>query len=202
MALVDGELSEERRRSILKALDANEGDWRRCALLFLEDQVMRTAFASGASAQSDRNIMSSTCRHAAISPPSKRQDPGNVSWSSFLTLAAGLALAFTIGMQVGNPFSESMDDSMATSAPRITPNLVDSQPNLNWPESRNTVYVHDDGFWDRGDLVPSSVRKSFRNLGAEVRSERGWMPVRTEDGRQLIIPYEDVQLVPVSGTSY
>lgn len=251
MALVDGELSGKRRREVLQLLDASSdsGEWRRCALMFLEDQALRAALKNSGSlpvspveSSSMAEALSGdmapdhelTGRHGnvkkhatAVADERPTKSSGGFGSQSFWALAAGLAVAFVVGMQVGSPGTESgrnsdvrdrnpvaMGNSMGSgqSTPGAlfanSPKLPDSglrnadSRNQNWPDAANTVFVQDDNFWGRGGLVPQSVQQSFRNLGTEVKTERGWMPVRTGDGRQIVIPYENVRFVPLEQPSF
>ena len=232
MALVDGELSDDRRREVLQRLDARSGsdDWRRCALMFLEDQALRAALSlpGNDSTENDVGIVNDDLQSNLKSvATSDRAANGNGAGRSLWALAAGLAIAFFVGMQVGSPWNQSSgnsggrnlapvvaDGSVGDDQPTAgglfanSPKLRNSGPgstnstNQNWPNEANTVFVQDDNFWNRGGLVPGSVRQSFRNLGTEVRSERGWMPGRTEDGRQIVFPYEKVRFVPVEQPSF
>ena len=261
MALVDGELSQTGRRELLQQLDMRPGNdgWRRCALMFLEDQALRAAFAEPSrDAAGDLEI----ARALPVSDPSrnsarmldgdleKTQSPiierrserlgerrsdggGSSPGQSLWILAAGLAAAFLFGMQFGGPWSVS-DSNVGGQGrgPTAVPMAGGSMPagqqgtgelfantarqsdlepgnlglrnvgNQQDLDGASTIFVQDQNFWDRGGLVPHSVQQSFRNLGTEVELERGWMQVRTRDGRQFMVPYEEVNFVPVEQRSY
>ena len=86
--LVDGELSADERRELLLSLDARENGWRRCALAFLESQTW---------GQELKQLVRPTSS-PEVSRPSASQSGRSVKW---LAVAAGLLLAFTIGMGLG-----------------------------------------------------------------------------------------------------
>ncbi len=261
MALVDGELSRTRRRELLQQLDARSDvdDWRRCALMFLEDQALRAAFADSSpgiagdlgmgralagdteagTSPGSQNVQSGD-REEDQRPMVQLRGNGNGNGNerrsaptqSFWMLAAGLAVAFFVGMQVGSPWEDAGvsgggpeglpaavplagDGSVPAGRqetgqlfantprqPRVADHGLRNAGNRQTADGASTVFVQDQNFWDRGGLVPRSVQQSFRNLGAEVQSERGWIPVRTSDGRQFVIPYEEVKFVPAEQLSY
>ena len=48
-------------------------------------------------------------------------------------------------------------------------------------------------------LSPDLVRQLKRH---HVRSSRSYLPVQLEDGRQVVLPVQEVDIVPVGGTTY
>src|SRR6185437_1033525 len=84
--LVDGELSEGERRSLLARLGAEPDGWRRCALAFLEAQCWREALGAPPSAETKP-------RAAPVSGRSNA--PRRVR--SLAALAAGMLVAFVLG---------------------------------------------------------------------------------------------------------
>ncbi len=48
-------------------------------------------------------------------------------------------------------------------------------------------------------LPPEFVRNLKRH---EVRSHQSYMPVKLDDGRQVVFPVQEVEILPVSGTAY
>jgi hypothetical protein len=48
-------------------------------------------------------------------------------------------------------------------------------------------------------LSPDLVRQLKRH---QVRSSRSYLPVRLEDGRQIVLPVQEVDITPVGGTAY
>ena len=76
-------------------------------------------------------------------------------------------------------------------------NLVPSADGYSGP-----YFVNDSNLWEQDSVIPFDVRQSFRRMGAELQRERGMIPVQLNDGRRVNVPYEDVQLVPVSNRPY
>jgi hypothetical protein len=84
--LVDGELGALERRELLAALDDEPGGWRQCGLAFVEAQSWRWQLAQLAAEPIVAEL---------TSPKAPRARAG--WWGSFLAVAAGLAMAFTLG---------------------------------------------------------------------------------------------------------
>ena len=47
-------------------------------------------------------------------------------------------------------------------------------------------------------VMPSDIEQHLRDMGISVQRQHGLMPVMDERGNQLMVPYEDVNFVPVS----
>ncbi len=86
--LVDGELSEEDRRALLRLLDREPGGWRRCALAFLEAQAWKRELPA---------LLDSSGGEPGPAEPRRRW-----WWSRHAGTAAGhgrqLPVALTLGM--------------------------------------------------------------------------------------------------------
>lgn len=122
--LVDGELDAEARRELLLSLDARPDGWRRCALAFLEAQswgrTMKGLVETGDNAESGTVDESESGRvrapaskerdslplgRAAVNAASVERAPRNgFHGAGWLAVAAGLLLAFTLGIALG-PFA-------------------------------------------------------------------------------------------------
>jgi anti-sigma factor RsiW len=92
--LVDGELSDTERRELLVSLDDRPEGWRKCALAFLE-------------AQSWRRELGRLATEPAVAPKlglAAAEDAPLASRRAvqFLTLAAGVFVAFTLGLAFGD----------------------------------------------------------------------------------------------------
>lgn len=209
MRLVDGELSPVEQCELLRSLDSQPDGWRRCALAFLEDQAWRqelTASQSRSKMAAIEAACPTTVVQTAVQQQLGSQRPGFVTrrprgnrmsddgWGKTLVLAATVLAAFLFGLTLPTDQTRSLPpQSQITNAQPVAP--VDdrrSQP----------YYVSDSDFWDRDSAVPLAVQESLRQRGTDVRRQRGLVPMQLPDGRRVTVPYEDVQLVPVRGTSY
>src|SRR5688572_13787438 len=83
--LVDGELDGPQREALLRALDAQPGAWRRCAMAFLEAQAWQRALAQPGSGASNLGPRENSPRVRPFRVP-------------FLTgMAAAVVVAFVTG---------------------------------------------------------------------------------------------------------
>ena len=70
------------------------------------------------------------------------------------------------------------------------------------------VPIYDSEQWDpawltdRQSTVSDELVEEWRRLGHQVRRHRRWVPLQLEDGRRLVMPVEEVEIVPVSGRTY
>ncbi|MEN1679559.1 MAG: hypothetical protein AAGJ46_08190 [Planctomycetota bacterium] len=200
--LVDGELSAQRRRELLASFDAEPAAWRECALAFLEAQAWRTSL-TGLS-----EPMSVPSDAAAVSGP--RQAFPAAAWAA---VAATAVLAFGLGTLLpgGTPTGAAAikTQSIAEHSPvEVEPRQV--------PESL-TLFVQDDRGERRrisaplidaaefdqqfGLRFPSRVtpalRQQLEGEGYQVSTRRRYAPLYSEHGQPLVVPVEDLQLVPV-----
>jgi hypothetical protein len=225
--LVDGELSDSERRSLLASLDTKPEGWRRCALAFLEAQTWRESFDDLAHALRG----TPTLPTPGSSPPSPKQRKkplgamGTVmAMSACFLLALGLggwifhgprgnSLAPPSNLIVNNGHPSaisplpavanggngtiSQPKSLASTpwqmvqlrAPGITGNNEPLQlPAL--PRDR----LDEDFFSTVPNPLPDGVRQAFERTGHEVHTHRELVPVQLKDGRQLIVPIDQVDV--------
>lgn len=79
---------------------------------------------------------------------------------------------------------------------------VDGKPRLIEVPIWNEDDINPDWFASQGRAVPPDVRRYLEQEGNEVRETRDWIPFDLEDGRQVIVPVDEVNIVPVSRRSY
>ncbi len=103
--LVDGELTEERRRKLLAELDVKPDGWRRCALAFLENQCWRQTCGSLNSGTEKRppttplpSAQQKTPSTARKSAAQSRRRPGAVARATGVLLAMGASFFFALGL--------------------------------------------------------------------------------------------------------
>lgn len=115
--LVDGELSESERRSLLSSLDAEPEGWRRCALAFLEAQTWRETF--GEFTPPARKPPSEPAPR--VLPPSpKKQKKKLGAMGTVMAMAASFLMALGLGAwalrsprqsPLGNPANNMIVDN-------------------------------------------------------------------------------------------
>ncbi len=227
MRLVDGEMSLEEQQSALRWLDAHPERWRDCALAFLEEQTLqqelataggRTATPVSADAAKFPEV-GSPARHATAGPThvTDASQGGTAAasesgWVKLISLAALVMAAFAVGWLMDMASKQQAPAPAMVVSP--VPSLpVDRPPNDQQPQvvsrdprSRPDAYppffVTDHRLWDNESALPPEIESRLEQLGADVRRERGVMPGRLPDGRVVNVPYEDIQVVPVSNHAY
>jgi hypothetical protein len=217
--LVDGELSGSERHQLLESFDKRPEGWRRCALAFLEAQSWREEMGQVA-----RGDVSET--NAPKSPASSVAPGHKASWSSiatWLAMAASLLLAFGLGImhrERGQSVAGTSAHSTGQVAKAPTPDII-LPPKSTLPSNAVTFFVKDDGghmqpvrvpLVDANTLdkelgmtfqtgVPDDVRNQLKDSGYAVKSKRQYAPLWLENGRPLVLPVEDTNIVPVSNVS-
>ena len=235
--LVDGELSTEARRALLKSLDATPGAWRRCALAFVESQSLGQELSAIAaeSVPAMANLDSSrpTVRSKAASDA-----------AGWFAMAAAVLVAFGMGTfgarWLENRGAAVAPDSIVNAGPHgaapqdLTPpntapesvieepqmataplvaDALDGESLTLWVKDRQggrrslTAPLVDAATLDRehGLTFPSAVtpqiRQDWEGRGYQLSSRRRYAPLYLDNGQPLVVPVEDVQIVPVSGTA-
>ena len=175
--LVDGELSEQERVDLLRELDGQPTGWRQCALSFIESQLWQHELTRDHAPDPSQ-----------VSAATERPDVRPMRYVGWLVTAAAVMLAFTFGQRWDS-------DSL----PRIQRNQVAEQtPTANAalrPADTSTQQ------WYAGQTLPDDVERMLREMGADVRQRQGWV-VQNSEGQPTMVPYRDVELVPVRGPAY
>lgn len=215
--LVDGELDDARRRELLLKLENTPGGWRNCALAFLE-------------AQSWRQELGAVVGEKPATAPRTTAVRSTGRWSRTLigtaALAASLALAFALGswyrggQGVNDPRSPGEDlvqdggkspASVAADDPALR-QLLDADGYMTLAlggvadgESEHVrVPVAKEGFdptkWEQPVELPRDLLAELQSNGQTVRQQRRYFPVPLPDGRSIIVPMDELQIVPVNRT--
>jgi len=207
--LVDGELSEAERRELLAALDDEPGGWRRCALAFLEAQTWRWQLSR----------MAAEPIVAQLSTPAKTTPTGR--WQNVLSIAAGLLLAFGLGTLVPRAGGDlQVADRRATDSPLAAtgsesdvpmPAVQDPPRDGRWqmltlkPVGDGTadpiqVRVVDEALDDPSKLLAertpltATLAQGLEQAGWQVDRHQRLQPYELTDGRQVVVPVEELEL--------
>jgi hypothetical protein len=209
--LVDGELNDERRREVLVRMDREPGGWRRCAMAFLESQ------AWGQAARDMTHELEQPAREPQVQPAQRAKAWWAGPAGTFLAMAASFALAFTLGMLVRFPAGD------AGAGPRdvvITPPGGDAKsveyvgskgsPEADaWrtftvtvpgqPGQADVPFLATDGFdpeWllKQPDAVSPDFQRQLHKKGLYVDQHRQLVPVPMDDGGQLFLPVDQVEV--------
>lgn len=194
--LVDGELSHDEYRQVMARLEAAPDGWRRCAWAFLESQSWREAMR--------RIPRASTAEGEARPalpkvPGSARPKPRGLGASAWFSLAGVIVLSFAAGRFWGDGSASSL---VSKDAERMTA-TADASHTVEPPIVANEQWRFvRDGYWNGRSALPISVRQALEESGARVRERRGYVPVVTIDGQHVVLPYEEVQVIPARISSY
>jgi hypothetical protein len=214
--LVDGELSGNDRRQLLESFDKRPQNWRRCALAFLEAQSWREEMGQVARGHvSESNLPKSPA--FSVSP---RGNPRFSKVATWLAMAASLVLAFGLGRiqhergrQIAGGSLKPIDQVASVNPPSNPGSHIGTNP-----DNAVTFFVNDAGgrkqpvrvpLVDADTLdkefgvrfqtgMPDDVRDQLKDSGYAVKSKRQYAPLWLENGRPLILPVEDTNIVPVN----
>ncbi len=225
--LVDGELSSIDRQKLIREIQAG-GHWKLCALAFLEAQAFHEEIHGEATpARESPTLASPTLASATLPIPAAAESPDDVGNSRtpnaplkafvepkrradghrsakpkfmasipwWVGIAASVIIAFTLGRR----FEES-GTAVLQGGVDAVPQIGQSGP----MDSGLAAAGHpmEPIFWHGESMVPPGVESELRRLGREIRREVGFASVWDADGNRGIVPYEDVQVVPVADRAY
>jgi hypothetical protein len=165
--LVDGELDDAARASLVRALDRSPDGWKRCAAAFLEAQAWTQA------ARSIAPVAASPVRPGHLGArPILRQ---------LLTIAAVVAVAFCAG------FVSRSAGPIERLAQRDGQVVHEARPA---PAARpRQVAVAD---VSGASAVPEYVRSQMERQGYRVEGGRKVIELALEDGRRVTVPVDTV----------
>jgi hypothetical protein len=215
--LVDGELNDAERRALLERLERTPDGWRRCALAFLEQQAWRSearAYASGAP--------EIAIRPTAANVTHRGWSVG--TWSGY-ALAACLMLALGAWLIVRDKDAHEVarikvpEGGLVTVTPEAIPPAVPKSRPTTPDGAANVRLVVEGGPYrddevvevpliDAGRLdealfgqwsqaVPADALQMMEQLGHQVVRERRLVPIQLRDGRRVVVPMDQLEIVPV-----
>jgi hypothetical protein len=222
--LVDGELDDTRRRELLLRLENTPGGWRRCALAFLEAQTWRQGVGgmlAEPSPASPAPVSVAVAGEAVTSHSFWRK-----SWGNLLAVAASFGFAFALGawyrssdgpitapgagaVSIVDPSTSDPSSNVAAAAADNIPEdyvtllvdgVADGESNQMQLPVRAWGDVAANSFAQQPMAIPDSLIEEIEQAGHTVRQRRQLVPVDLQDGRRMIVPMDEVQIVPVSRT--
>jgi hypothetical protein len=201
-ALVCGDLAEDERRELLAWLEADAARWRACALAFLEKQVWERALegeGAGFRVQRSEGEQGLGVRgQEVLTKHAKR-------WTVPLVVVAASIAAFVCGLlahelRLGNlpsapPIArqDSQNPLPAASGPLVASVPVSGLGNLA-ATLQIPVRPVDSARGSAASSVPDHVRKQWERRGYELVEERRYLPARLPDGRQVMVPVNEVKM--------
>ncbi len=220
--LVDGELPPEQERAVLSQLDQCPDGWRRCALAFLEARVWKEQV------RQLPGLTSTTERPQSLRP---HCGSWHNRWTWPLAMAAVFLLAVGIGQMLPHwqqPNRQPGVDTVAREAGRpsvtsVAKNdshapLIEAMPakTMSGKPVGNLTLVDDSGKqikvpvfdWNKKIAdrllqwapLPDDVVRNLKRH--EVRRHQRYIPLQLKDGRRVLVPVQELDFVPLSGTAY
>ena len=224
--LVDGELSEADRRDFLSSLDDVPNGWRRCALAFLEAQSWKKAIGAIQRESAARPTAARPVRRSRF--PGGLLGT-LAAMAACFTLALGLGLVLRGVWQSGPqpqrspsqfagapeqapaelPVSELPDSPSPPQAPpddwRLVtvpvgfgPHGAESIPLL----AKETDRIDEKWLEQFAPRVPAELLRLLEESGHEVRRSRRLVPFQLDDGRRVVVPFEEVEFRPIGKAAY
>jgi len=220
--LADGELPPDEYRRALAWADNRPDGWRRCALALLEAQALKRDLVIPQRPTTRQDTV--VVEQDAVGHVSERPNKVRPYSLIGLAVAASLILAFSLGY-FARPGSQGRDaptglpgESDIVESSPIEP--ADTQPELHQvarptysmvtlmsvsdgeePRELFTLpvaefdYISREWFEHQPSAMPDYVVEALEQGGYMVYRTRQYMPVDLEDGRQVVVPVEDVQIV-------
>lgn len=219
--LVDGELDEPEYRRTLLRLDVEPDGWKRCALAFLEHQALQRELGDCLADLSEEKGRARGIPARRKPAPHRRR-----GWEIVLAAAAGLVLAVWGGFEyqrgrtpqqasartdssvarsstdhvVGRERREPADSAQGESFDPVGNVLLVMDPTTGGQSQRVHLPVYPPEAWEsllrNRSAFPDHVERALNRLGSDVRRDVFLTPVQLEDGRQLLIPLEQVEINP------
>jgi hypothetical protein len=221
--LVDGELPDADRRNLLSTLDDLPGGWRRCALAFLEAQSWNDEM---------RVVRREAVSHPQAARPTARSRFPGGRWGTLLAVTASFLIALALGLVLDatwqsdvqpapihvavEPSSPEPDQPLPETDLAAVPGVSDDDwqlvtlPVSLGPEGAGSIQLPAreqeelDADWPRhfAPTVPDNVLQALQRSGHRIRRNRRLMPFDLDDGRQLVVPLEEVELHYVGNSAY
>lgn len=218
--LIDGELDDVRRRELLLRLENVPGGWRRCALAFLESQAWRQGSQSmWTEPRLSRNVV-------AGSQPIETASHRSVfrgTWGSLFAVAASFGVAFALGSwyRTGTQLTNNAGvlgagtlaqttqstNEAATGDSGMLPDgyvtlLMDGVADGESKQLQLPVHMTDGAidasFVEQPLNLPPELLEQIERSGQTLRHQRQFVPLHLQDGRRMIVPMDEVQIVPVA----
>lgn len=224
--LVDNELSRENQRELFDRLEEVPGGWRRCALAFLEARAWKSDLSGAANPKSDTTNHAPTASADLELTQNANKSNMNYRW---WTLAAMALLSFTLGIASGRQYFQSNPTPSiggSDHAPEIAQQALPKpeepeQSTVKWYEMEVPGNQNNPTFsvpvveglapevaqqWlsqgQQQTSLPAELRRQLEREGHRVIEERGLVPVSVGDGREVWLPYYEVEIQPGSARGF
>jgi hypothetical protein len=210
--LVDGELSNVEQRALLLQLDDTPHVWRRLALTFLEAQAWQRELRTVSAAVIPPDV-------TVVSPPVRKP---RRQWSMVTAMTASVCVIFGLGFTCGSlrPTNSPTVVDWTSPGPKAGPASAENQepspemvrlylagdtPGTFHEVDLPLLEATNDGsalLADGPSFIPHQVRRTLERMGHEVQEQRQFVPVQLLDGREAVVPVDDVHVRFVGQKSY
>ena len=229
--LVDGEMSPDEYRKFVASLEDVPDGWRRCALSFLESQAFSHDLEAHdlkawvRDAPGDEITASSLVVWRLL--PRRWLELALVATVSF-ALAWGSSIVIRswwpasdkvvpldrqLADHLQETFQEESSQYVSPEKPlvnKVAPgNRVDPRSVrlvVNGREMKLPVVDVESNasnmFDQRRSMIPDEVVHALERLGHRVQRSHHYIPLESLDGQELVVPVEDVEIVPVSNRAF
>jgi len=222
--LVDGELDDEEYRELLATLDDRPEGWRRCALAFLEAQNWGNEF-KGVLKETDPP---KTLAHVPSRAANKLGTLLAMAACFLVALFLGMYLRSWNSNEQKVPSNDSLvvehesqvDMPLDDKHEPKERTVVHAESRSNEPLGNVRFVLHEaedeknrfvdvpfyeldrmDPKWysDSAFSIPPNVIRELNQRGHQVRRDQRLIPVDLQNGRRVVIPIEQFEIVPVGG---
>lgn len=228
--LVDGELDPRSQAEFLARLDERPGDWRRLALAFVEAQTLGVELRDMAAEARRPPLPVARPPAASVATTTEAGTPWARFLTLAATMLLAVGIGFGVGRvwsvrgsQAGNkpmppdqPLVAENDPNERAVGPSI-PVVPASRGGLS-PQGVMTVRTADGSpvqlpvyepspeanpfLTSSESSVPPEVIRALRSRGHDVQQQRRLWPVDLGDGRQIIVPVDQVDVQYVGNRAY
>jgi hypothetical protein len=227
--LVDDEMNEEERRELLGRLDDEPGGWRRCALAFLESQCWRQVLGETRDRRDSlAAVLQSTAKPVDAAPTVPCEPAPRNLWLGRAKVLSAMAASFLAALWLGTAAQRNWSDHRGNGPspmiaanqqvrPSMTPIESHASPANPWhmvavsaPSVGRQLQVpaverdNVDEQWRKSvpPAIPDNVMQALARTGHQIEQQREYMPVPLQDGRQLVVPVDRVNVRYVGNGPY
>ncbi|MCA9266123.1 MAG: hypothetical protein KDA60_19825 [Planctomycetales bacterium] len=189
--LVDGELDSKQRRDLLDRIRQHPEGWKKCALAFLEDQAWRQDLSDSMTSIPHTSDESKSVGLAVVESSHEGWHTSIVvrrfAWAAVVLVAFGSGV-FLRGLRMADTHSPPVAAVPPTDS-RDEP--TDSEPtrdDVSPPAPRQ--------------LTQAEVDRVLSRLGHRMQRRAGYVSITLDDGRDAVVPVEEIEIVPVYNPTY
>lgn len=230
--LVDGELPRDEYRRLLSELDERPGGWKRCALGFLEAQAWRNEFDSDPPAGHRDGLTRAQTKKPAPTWTAPAAVAASFLMALGLGLMLGRQWTVPAVPGASDVVDRAPTPESTRPVEQVRPPALAEHPNTETmpqpalgpsPVGDVRFVVQDadgaasreiqlpvyeanstDGPWlgANASAMPAELQRALERRGHRIRRHQRWVPVDLDDGRQMVVPIEDVEIVPVGRNGF